>query len=85
MTDQSLKQRIEIDPKKLQGKPVICGTRISVEQVLAMLASGVSEKEMKIDFPQLTPEDIRAAVQYAAHMVQDSKVYPRDYVTQIHV
>lgn len=85
MTDQSLKERIEIDPRKLQGKPVIRGTRISVEQVLAMIASGISQKEIEVDFPQLTSEDIRAAVQYAAHMVHDSKAYPRDYLEQIRV
>jgi uncharacterized protein (DUF433 family) len=85
MTDKILKQRIEIDPKKLQGKPVIRGTRVSVEQVLALMASGVEEKEILIDFPQLKKEDLLAAVQYAANIVHDSKAYPREYLEQIHV
>lgn len=81
--DEKLKRRIEINPAKLNGKPVIRGTRISVEQVLALMASGVGILEILADFPQLQEEDIRAAVQYAANIVHDSQAYPRAYVAQI--
>ncbi len=50
--------RIEINPKKLAGKPVIRGTRIAVEQVLNMLAAGVAIEEILKDFPQLERDDI---------------------------
>lgn len=75
--------RIEIDPGKLKGKPVIMGTRIAVEQILNMLAAGVAEKEILLDFPNLKTDDIRAAVEYAARLVEDFQVYPKEYVGQI--
>lgn len=76
-------ERIEINPKKLGGKPVIHGTRISVEQVLRMLAAGVPHGEILEDFPDLREEDIRAAVEYASHLVHDFEVYPKEYFSQI--
>ncbi len=77
--------RIEINPKKLGGKPVIRGTRISVEQVLNILAAGVPIKEIRQDFPQLTEADIYAAVYYASRLVEDFRVYPREFVGAITV
>lgn len=80
---QKFINRIEINPKKLGGKPAIKGTRIAVEQVLRLLAAGILEKEILLDFPQLTHEDILAAVQYAAKLMEDFQVYPKDYLQQI--
>lgn len=58
--------RIERNPEVLGGKPVVRGTRISVEHVLAMLAQGVPEAEICVSHPRLSPDDVRACVAYAA-------------------
>ena len=59
-------ERIAIDPAVRFGKPCVRGTRISVGDVLEYLASGMSEDEILSDFPQLTRDDIRACLAYAA-------------------
>ena len=48
----------------MMGKPVIRGTRITVELILNKLAEGATEHEMLEDYPNLTPEDVRAAIAY---------------------
>jgi uncharacterized protein (DUF433 family) len=58
--------RITIDPAKRGGKPCIRGLRITVYDVLEYLASGMSEDEILKDFPDLTREDIRACLEFAA-------------------
>ncbi len=58
--------RIKRDPKIMEGKPVILGTRITVEHILRCLAAGETESEIVADYPPLTIEDIRAAQGYAA-------------------
>ena len=58
--------RITIDPEVRFGKPCVRGTRISVGDVLSYLASGMREDEILSDFPQLTREDIRACLAFAA-------------------
>lgn len=60
------KSIITIEPGKRGGQPTIRGTRITVYDVLRMLASGMSEKEILSDFPELTREDIRAVLAYAS-------------------
>jgi uncharacterized protein (DUF433 family) len=59
-------ERIEINPAIMMGKPVIRGTRITVELVLRKLAEGASEGELLQDYPHLTTEDLRAVVAYGA-------------------
>ena len=59
-------ERIAIDPHVRFGKPCIRGTRISVGDVLGYLAGGMSVDEILKDFPQLSHEDIRACLAYAA-------------------
>ena len=59
-------ERITVNPKILGGKPIIKGTRITVEFILELLASDVSEKEILKDYPHLTVEDIHACLRYAA-------------------
>ena len=61
--------RIEINPKIMMGKPVIRGTRITVEVLLRKLAEGATEKDLLDAYPRLTREDIRAAIGYAADTV----------------
>ncbi|MDZ4789870.1 MAG: DUF433 domain-containing protein [Hyphomicrobiales bacterium] len=58
--------RIKRDLKIMFGKPVIAGTRITVEHILRCLAAGDSEAEIIADYPPLTLDDIRAAHEYAA-------------------
>ena len=58
--------RIVINPEIRFGKPTVRGTRITVGDVLSYLASGMKEDEILADFPQLTREDIRACLAFAA-------------------
>jgi len=58
--------RITSDPNILGGKPVIQNTRISVEFILELLASGLTEEEILKDYPHLTADDIQACLRYAA-------------------
>ena len=55
----------EIRPGVRSGKPCIIGTRITVYEVLDYLAGGMTEAELLVDFPQLTPDHIRAARDYS--------------------
>jgi uncharacterized protein (DUF433 family) len=64
-------ERIAADREVLGGKPVIKGTRISVEFILELLASGVTESEILQDYPHLTKEDIHACLEYAAHSMKN--------------
>ena len=57
---------ITIEPGKRSGKPCIRGLRVTVSDVLDYLASGMSEDEVLRDFPDLTREDIRACLAFAA-------------------
>ena len=57
---------ITMEPGKRGGKPCIRGLRITVSDVLEYLASGMSEEEILADFPDLTSEDIRACLAFAA-------------------
>jgi len=60
------RDRIVIDPEIRFGKPSVRGTRITVGDVLSYLASGMSEQQILADFPQLTRDDIRACLAFAA-------------------
>lgn len=62
----SYMDRIRIDPAIRSGKPTIRGTRITVGDILEYLASGMSHEEILADFPDLAPEDVRAALLFAA-------------------
>jgi len=61
-----LTDRIEIDPNVLLGKPVVRGTRIPVELIIRKLGEGATEADLLDAYPRLTPEDIQAALMYAA-------------------
>ena len=62
----SYQDRITIDPAKRGGKPCIRGLRITVYDILEYLASGMSEADILNDFPDLTRDDIRACLEFAA-------------------
>ncbi len=68
--------RIAIDPHVRFGKPIIRGTRITVGDVLGFLAGGMSERDVIEEFPQLTAEDIRACLAYAAEKERRSIIIP---------
>ena len=63
----SLLDRISIDPAIRSGKPCIRGTRITVYDILEYLAGGMTEDQVLHDFPALTREDVRAALEFAAN------------------
>jgi uncharacterized protein (DUF433 family) len=65
-TVKDYRQIITIEPDKMSGKPCIGGLRITVYDVLDYLASGMTEAEILADFPDLTTEDIRACLAFAA-------------------
>ena len=58
--------RITVNPAILGGKPIIRGTRLSVEFILDLLASDVSEAEILADYPHIIKDDIHACLRYAA-------------------
>ena len=62
----NLLDRIAVNPAIRFGKPCVRGTRISVGDILGYLAGGMSEAQILVDFPQLTPDDVRACLAYAA-------------------
>ena len=62
----SYQDRIVIDPATRSGKPCVRGTRITVYDILEYLAGGMSEDQVLRDFPVLTREDVRAALEFAA-------------------
>lgn len=68
---EELLERISIDPQICFGKPCIRGTRIWVSLIVDNLAEGVSQSELLAAYPQLAPEDIRAALAYAAEMTRE--------------
>jgi uncharacterized protein (DUF433 family) len=69
-----LLERISIDPNVCFGKPCIRGTRIWVSLLLDFLADGMSFDEILAQYPQLTEEDIRAAIAYGAEMSRERYV-----------
>ena len=67
---------IDSDPKVMLGKPVITGTRITVEQILEKLASGETIDQIIAAHPRVTEQGIRAALSFAADCLRDESVYP---------
>ena len=66
--------RIEINPNIMFGKPVIRGTRLTVEQILRKLAGGMTAEEIITDHPHLKREDILAAQEFAADYLADEEI-----------
>ncbi len=67
-------ERIEINPTIMFGKPVIKGTRITVEHILRKLAGGMAAAEILTDHPHLTPDDIYAATAFAADYLAQEEI-----------
>jgi len=66
--------RIVANPGILGGKPIVEGTRLSVEHILGLLASGMSNQEIIADYPELSEESIRAVLAYAAKALRNEIV-----------
>ncbi|HXM00156.1 MAG TPA: DUF433 domain-containing protein [Rhizomicrobium sp.] len=66
--------RIEIDPEIMVGKPVVKGTRLTVELILRKLGAGMTDAQIIEDHPRLTREDIRAAQAFAADYLHNEEV-----------
>jgi len=69
------RDRIVLDPDVLVGKPVVKGTRISVELVVDLLARGYTKEQVLGQYDHLTAEDVQACLAYAAEILQSEKVY----------
>ena len=67
-------ERIEIDPKIMLGKPVIRGTRITVELILRKLSEGATEADLLEAYPRLTRQDVHAAMRYAADTLAHEEI-----------
>ncbi len=67
----ALLERVTIDPRTCGGKPCIKGTRIWVSLILDLLAGGVAEAELLVEYPQLTHEDVLAAIAYGAEVARE--------------
>jgi uncharacterized protein (DUF433 family) len=68
--------RNALDPKVLAGKPVIRGTRLSVEFVIGLMAEGWSEADVLANYPGITHDDIIACLAYARDTLSSEKVFP---------
>ncbi|HEX4960405.1 MAG TPA: DUF433 domain-containing protein [Thermoanaerobaculia bacterium] len=72
-----LLERIAVNPQVMLGKPVIRGTRITVEILLEKIATGSSMDEILVDYPRLSREDVLAAVAYAREVISTDELIPR--------
>src|SRR5215210_3581220 len=75
--------RIAADPAVRFGKPCVRGTRISVGDVLGYLAGGMSEAQILADFPQLTSDDVRACLAYAAERERRTLTTPAAWMPRL--
>jgi uncharacterized protein (DUF433 family) len=69
-------ERIVINPSILVGKPIIKGTRISVEFVIGLLGQGWTVEQVLAEYDHLKPEDIQACLSYASEVLSSEKIYP---------
>ena len=72
MTHAELLQRVTVDPNVCGGKPCIRGTRICIAILLDGLAEGLTPEQLRDHYPQLTPDDVKAALAYAAELAQEN-------------
>ena len=69
-------KHIEINPKIMMGKPVIKGTRVTVEMLLEKLSGGETEENILVAHPHLTKENIKGALAFAAQSLKGENIYP---------
>lgn len=76
MSDQELLERITLNPRVMAGKPVIRGTRLTVEYVLNLLAHGATPEEILSEYEGVTAEDIRACLLFAVKSLGETDFMP---------
>jgi uncharacterized protein (DUF433 family) len=76
MSDLELLERISVNPKIMAGKPVIKGTRLTVELILNLLAHGATNTEILEEYDGLTEADIRACLLFAENTLKDASFMP---------
>jgi len=76
MGKNELLKRITINPKVMVGKPVIRGTRLTVQHIVGLLASGMTKNEIVSEYDGLTHDDIQACLLFAAEALEDSTFMP---------
>lgn len=69
--------RIEVNPQVCSGKPIIRGTRIMVKNILGMVAGGYDTHRILSAYPELSADDVSAALEYASEVIDEEKVVPR--------
>ena len=76
MKEEVLLERITMDSTVMVGKPVIRGTRLTVQHMIGLLASGMTEVEILGEYEGLTREDIRACLLFATRTLEDTTFVP---------
>lgn len=76
MTDRQLLDRIATDPAVMVGKPVVRGTRLTVEYVLNLLAHGATVEEILDEYHGLTREDVQACILFATRSLESTSFMP---------
>ena len=72
-----MEDRIVVDPNICSGKPTVRGTRIMVKNILGMVAGGYTMAGIIDAYPELTNNDVTAALEYASQVIDEEKVIPR--------
>ncbi len=80
--EETLKERIIVDPKVLAGKPVVKGTRIPVYVILEAIEAGQTIKDITETYPDLNEKDVKAAIRYATEIVEREEVRKKESVAQ---
>lgn len=76
MTDKKLLERISVNPKVMTGKPVIRGTRLTVEFILNLMAHGATAQEIIAEYQGLTIEDVQACILFASKSLENTVFMP---------
>jgi uncharacterized protein (DUF433 family) len=76
MNDQEMLKRIEVNPEIMVGKPVIKGTRLTVEHILGLLADGATVLDILNEYPGLTEADVQACLHFASKSLEDMEFMP---------
>ncbi len=69
------REHIETNPKVMLGKPVVKGTRLTVEKILELMSQGATNDDLVKNYPQLTKEKLMAVFSYLAHRLQNEEEY----------
>ena len=70
------RERIEVNQEVMTGKPVIKGSRLTVDHVIELLAEGWTTNQVSQEYPGITAEDVAACLAYASEVLKSEKVYP---------